>query len=375
MKVLMLIDGLAKGGKERRLLELLKGLHNQNEVEAELVLFSKKIDYKEVFNLDVKIHYLERKPKKDPRIFYRLYQLCKEISPDIIHSWGSMPSVYATPVAKVLGIKFINAMITNAPAHMKPFGKRAIRSKLTFPFSDVIVSNSLAGLDSYQVPTIKRRCLYNGFDFNRINNLIDPKEIRQKFNITTPYVAGMVGAFEDRKDYFTYISGALNLLEKRKDITFLAIGGGKNLEKCKQLVPSQFAPNILFTGMQNHVESIINLFDVGILITNHDVHGEGISNAIMEYMALGKPVIASDSGGTKEIVIDGETGWLIPPKAPDMLAEKIQWILDHQDQAIRMGQLGKQKVWADFNLENMVDKYLELYSSVLDLAPVQKANY
>lgn len=365
MKILMLIDGLAKGGKERRLLELIKGLKLKEGIEAELVLFSRKIHYQHVFDLGINIHFLERKPKKDPRVFVRLIKLCKEVQPDILHSWGSMPSIYAIPAAKLLNITFINAMITSAPIKLALWDHRYLRSRLTFPFSDLIVSNSLAGLKSYGVSQDKGYCLYNGFDFARVNDLKDPEEIREQFAITTPYVVGMVGAFEDRKDYHTYLQGAMKVLDKRKDVTFLAIGGGKNLALCKEIVLESYKPYIIFTGMQNQVESIINAVDIGVLMTNNDVHGEGISNAVMEFMALEKPVVASDSGGTKEIVVDGKTGWLIPSKSPNTMAEKIVWLLENKKKAVEMGQLGKERVWAMFNLDDMVNKYVQLYKTAL----------
>ena len=92
----------------------------------------------------------------------------------------------------------------------------------------------------------------------------------------------------------------------------------------KVSVPVSLLNKIIFLGKRSNVESIINIFDVGILLTNSKVHGEGISNSIMEYMALGKPVIATRGGGTNEVVIEGENGYLIDPFNEDQLIEKIE---------------------------------------------------
>ena len=105
------------------------------------------------------------------------------------------------------------------------------------------------------------------------------------------------------------------ILNNRKDVTFLVIGNGINLEKCR--MKARGHEKIKFLGFQNDIESIVNVFNAGVLLTNQDVHGEGISNSIMEYMALGKPVIATDGGGTKELIVDGKTGFLVQPKSPD----------------------------------------------------------
>jgi glycosyltransferase involved in cell wall biosynthesis len=82
------------------------------------------------------------------------------------------------------------------------------------------------------------------------------------------------------------------------DICFLLIGDGENIERCKYLVKDLPTENIKFLGRQNDAESIINIFDIGVLTTNIRIHREGISNSIIEYMAMGKPVIATQGGGT-----------------------------------------------------------------------------
>ena len=122
---------------------------------------------------------------------------------------------------------------------------------------------------------------------------------------------------------------------------------------------------IVFTGRQSDVESIINIFTVGVLSTNLDVHGEGISNSIMEYMVLKKPVVATEGGGTAEIVFDGENGFLLPEKSPQIMAEKINYLLDHPEEARRMGESGRQLVYDSFNLRDMTKNYISLYNSLI----------
>ena len=364
IKILHFIDSLRAGGKERQLVELLKGLSAYKEIVCELAIMSEDIQYDAVNNLDIQKHYLIRKNKKDPRILVKLYKLCKEFKPDIIHSWDSMTSVYAVPVAKMLGIKLINGMIRDS-SPFKLFSKSCIRSKITFPFSDVILANSNAGLKAYNAPMHKSACIYNGFDFNRIRNLQDENTVRRKFNIDTEKVVGMVATFSDNKDYETYILAAKMILEKRNNVTFLAIGGGENLEKCKKMAEGGFRVKIIFPGSQEDVESIINIFDVGVLSTNIKIHREGISNSIMEYMALGKPVVATDGGGTGEIVVDKQTGYLVPFVSPDILANKVEYLLEHHETAKQMGNAGKKRLSEVFSLDRMTKKFAELYEVVL----------
>ena len=114
----------------------------------------------------------------------------------------------------------------DAPKNMSFFNEGLFRARLTFPFSSVIVGNSIAGLKAYQVPKRKGICIYNGFNFNRITNLEIKAIVRSKFNINTAKIVGMVAGFFDRKDYETYLKTALLILKERTDVSFMAIGEG-----------------------------------------------------------------------------------------------------------------------------------------------------
>ena len=104
-----------------------------------------------------------------------------------------------------------------------------------------------------------------------------------------------------------------------------------------------------------------------MLLTNKKAGGEGIPNAVMEYMALGKPVIATDAGGTKELVVDKVTGFLLKENNPDEIIEKILYLINNPDVAMKMGEEGKKRIVRivkEFNLDKMTKEYVELYEQV-----------
>ena len=92
---------------------------------------------------------------------------------------------------------------------------------------------------------------------------------------------------------------------------------------------------------------------------------EGISNSILEYMALGKPVIATSGGGTNEIVADLKTGFLIGTSNPEELAEKIELLLDNVKLREGMGLAGKEWIVKYFSIDLMINKYINLYNDLL----------
>ncbi len=349
------------GGKERRLVELIKGLSVNPIFEMEIVLTRKIIHYKEIFLTNIRIHYVIRKEgfKKDPMIFYKFYKIAINFKPDIIHVWGNVVAIYAIPTKILLNIPMINSQIADAPSKVS---NSILGHKLSFPFSDRIIANSNAGLKAYDAPIDKSSIIYNGFDFDRISNLENKIVVRNKFNILTRYVVGMVATFSDMKDYGTYIKAANIILSKRKDVTFLCIGDGEDLEY-RRMVSSQNKDNILFLGEQSHIENIMNICDIGVLAT----YTEGISNALLEFSALGKPVITTFGGGNIELVKQAVTGYLINQKSPDELAEKIELLLNNKESRMSLGSGGRKKVKNEFSMERMITDFIFAYKELIGL--------
>ncbi|WP_117882525.1 glycosyltransferase [Aureibaculum luteum] len=367
MKILYIIESLASGGKERRLVSLIKGLLKTNEVEIELIILSKDVHYKEIYDLELNIHFLKRNFKKDVKILHKFNSILNSFKPEVVHCWDNITAFHFGPICKIRRIPFINSMISTAPPAnlVKPLSMRYLLTAISYPFSSVILSNSKAGLDSFRVPKKKGRYIHNGFNFDRLTIKLNKDEVRKKFNIKSEYVVGMTAAFHNRKDYITFVKAGNLILEKRKDVIFIAIGDGPDLDKVKKLVDKKFKDNFLFVGRQKDVESIVNIFDIGLLLTNVNSHGEGISNSIMEYMALSKPVIATRGGGTNEIVLDNETGFLVNQQNKTEVADKITYLLENSKISKQMGEKGGVRIENHFTIDGMIEKTLELYKNVV----------
>lgn len=369
-RVLLFIGNLRAGGKERQAVELLKALSRSQGIEFQVVVMNREIHYREVFDLGLEIHYLVRKVKKDPAIFPALYKICKNFRPHIIHTWDLVTTFYAIPVAKLLGIKLAAGFIRGATPRRFP-QKTWLRIRLLSPWADVIIANSQAGLEANKLkPSPKNRVIYNGFDLSRVCSLKDPKLLKIELGLDGHHVVGMVANLSPMKDYNTFISAAVRLLNRRRDIVFLIVGDYlKNRERysiyqnCRKRIPAGFKDMIKFLGRREDVESIISTFDIGVL-TTQKVHREGMSNAIMEYMALGKPVIATRGGGTPELVVEEKTGFLLDQEDDKTLAELIETLLANRGLNLLLGGRGKDRLHDQFGLERMGRDYLELYSSL-----------
>lgn len=365
IRILFLIDSLRSGGKERQLVELLKQLSPQKGFKFELAVTNKDIHYNEVYDLDIRINYLDRKNILNPSIFFKLYKMIRRFKPHILHTWSAVPAVYASPIVKLLNIKNICGSIRGATKVAK-YSKKWMIDRIGFWFADRIVANSYAGLLSRDLMDNKKAlCIHNGFDFFRIKKLENHKHIKEKFKIKTDKTVGMVASLDDRKDNEIFINAAKQILKKRRDVTFLVIGEGPKLNHLHSLIEEKDQDYIIFTGRQDRIESIVNIFNIGVLTSKNEYSREGISNSIMEYMALAKPVIATDSGGNPEIVENKVTGFLVKPKDLDDLVEKICYLLDNPKIAKDIGEAGKARIEKKFNVEKMVDRFSELYRNLV----------
>jgi len=357
MRILFYIESLRAGGKERRLVELIKSLSNQPDVQIALVLTKKEIQYTAIHQTKAEIYYTERKNvKKDPRVFFKFYKVAKKFNPDLIHVWGNMVAIYAIPTKLILGVPMINSQITSAPLRIST---SLLGHTIPFKYSDLIIANTSAGLAVYNTPAAKSKVIYNGFDFNRISNLKNPDQLKDELQIKTKFVVGMVATIYEKKDYDSYVKAAINVLNQRLDVTFLGIGEGDSKE-LEALIPEAFKNHIRFLGKITDTESYMNICDIGVLAS----FTEGISNALLEFMALKKPVIGTGVGGTGEL-LTGENGIHLPSKQPVRLAEEINNFLSDAEKRKEYGQKAFETVDQKFNVLDKVNEYRAVYESII----------
>jgi len=359
MRVLFFIESLRAGGKERRIVELIKGIINYKDISIELVLTRREIHYPEIFQFGIPIHIIERRYiKKDPLLFFKFYFLAKEFNPDIIHVWGHMVAVYSLPTKWILKKPILNNEITDATPNQKLIAK-----SMVFSASDKIIANTQAGLLAYKAPPAKSGVIYNGFNFQRLVTLEEKSIVRERFLIKTPHVVAMVASFIAYKDWDTYLRAALQVIEQREDVTFLCIGDGDD-SVYRNMIKEAGAARILFLGRQEHVESLLNICSIGVLTTNVKNHGEGISNALMEFMALGKPVIATNFGGSVELIESDISGFLIDPYSCEQLAEKVQFLLQNDLESMRIGRAARARITEHFSINKMVSDFYSEYKAL-----------
>lgn len=370
-RILFFIGSLKGGGKERRLIELLTYLQGTAQYELMVVVTDPNIQYPSFYNLNISYQVMHKTwQKKDLSIFYRFYKLCKQFKPHLIHTWGRIQSFYALPTVIAQGIPLVNGQITSAPPHASRWSMHKLVDQINFIFSKVILSNSQAGINAFNPPSKKTKLIYNGLNLARFENLDTPGAMKAKYGIHTPFAVVMVATFSINKDYRLFFSIAEKITATRNDITFVAVGDGSEEEKFKGFAVRN--PRIVLTSRISDVEAFVNSCTVGVLFSNKEVHGEGISNSIIEYMCLAKPVIANDSGGTREIVHDQVNGYLVTQQTEEEIIGLITGLIDNPDKCAAFGKAGKQIIDASFSLDRMGNAYEQTYGEALTREVLKK---
>lgn len=362
MKIAIVTDHLLSGGKERRMVELIKKLSKNPKYQFHVILLEgndeSSISYKDILECPVNIIYLGKYTRT--QLIWQLYRLCSKEKYNVVHLWASLVYGYLLlPVRYILRIPIISSSITSA---RKQGGKKYMIHQFTYHFFDKVLSNSMQALVINKVPKDKAVCIYNGFDFNRTKIKHSEAEVRERYGIKTKYIVSMAGEYSNRKDYPLFVDAANYVLEQEPDVTFIAMGSG-DASPYETFIKEKFKDRIRFVGRVTDVESVFNISSIVVLATTV----EGVSNAIMEGMSLGKPIVSTYGPyvGTAEIVENGKSGFLVAYHDTEAFANCILRLLANETLCKVMGERGKQIVKEKFNIGQMVNGFVSVYDNYL----------
>ncbi len=279
------------------------------------------------------------------------------------HSWGTLlEGLFA---ARVTGVPVVihgehGTMITRSRWHV-------LVQRFAWGRMDQVLSVSeelrmkLASTMSFPVERI--RAIPNGVDLSRFGSRIAREESRARLGLPRDsFILGTVGRLVPVKAYPVLLEAARQVFDRVPEAA-LAIGGGGPLEN--ELRAWVSAKNldrrVHFLGFRHDAPELYNALDVFVLASD----SEGMSNTILEAMASRLPVVATAVGGNPELVAEGITGHLVPPRNSERLAEAIVRL--HADAAarVRMGASGRLRVEREFSIERMVQAYEALYLDAL----------
>lgn len=375
IKVFFFIDSLMIGGMHRQVLNLVKHL-NKDVFEPIMCTSSPKGGLREEFEqTGCKLIDLNWKRKIDPPIINRLIKILKIEEPDIIYITEAQNLIYYQISKifwhkKVVQIGSFRALTFWLGHKNKLFQLIDIYlSRWLYSSSDYVIANSNAIKDHYSNiininPQNTIKVIYNGSDLNFPVSR-SASEIRMELNISLKkIVIIMVARLDPWKDFKTFLEAAKIVVKTDKTVNFLIVGDGELRDTIeKMILQMNLKVNVFLLGEKKDVYNYINAADISVLSTN----GEGFSNSLLESMALGKPVIATNVGGNSETLgIANESGILIPPKSPELFAEAIFNLIRNEDVRKNIGHAAKDRIQQLCNLEKYISSYEQLFKRSLE---------
>ena len=169
-------------------------------------------------------------------------------------------------------------------------------------------------------------------------------------------IVGNVARLAEQKGHRTLVAAAAIVRERHPDVRFVVAGDGELREELEALA-APLGDGFSFLGARDDVPDLLASFEVFAFPSRF----EGLCLSVIEAQAAGVPVVATPVGGIRETVVEGETGWLVPPDDPVALAERISWMLDHPAEARTVADEAQRRARERFSIERMVEATLALY--------------
>jgi len=284
-----------------------------------------------------------------------LLRLIRQWGAELLHANGSRAMLYAGAAGRLVGRPVI--------WHVRVADPEPVLDRLLAGLAHTVIVNSAGVARRFAwAQRSKVRCIHNGVDVDRFSPRQGSGELRRSLGIPTrARLVVSVGRFVAYKGYAHLLEAARLVQAAMPGVHWLLVGDGElrsDLEAQSHRL--DLSVQVRFTGWREDVPDILALCDLFVLPSL----AEHFGRVIIEAMAMGKAVVATDAGGVPEIVIHGETGLLVPPAQPKALAEAVLTLLEDPAQAALLGAAGRQRAEDAFSLSRHVSAVQTLYGEL-----------
>ncbi|QWU17154.1 Glycosyltransferase involved in cell wall bisynthesis [Paenibacillus sophorae] len=289
----------------------------------------------------------------------KLAPLLKKERVACVHTNSLKSALYGTVAAKMAGVPLIWHIRDHIGApYLKPVVAKAIRL-LSRLLPNGVIANSKSTLSALELPRSKKTLVVYSAFAKAIGGGTGRRE-QKDFNVL------LVGRLAEWKGQHILLEAAKKLQDNGRIKFWLAgdalFGEDEYKKKLLATIEREQLTNVTLLG---HVEDIQGLMQQADLLVHTSITPEPFGQVIVEGMAAGLPVIASNEGGPVEIVVPGETGLLIQPGDPAILTEAINWMVDHPQEREKMAEAGIKRVREHFVIENTVKEIVDYYRGLL----------
>ena len=364
IKILRIVNSLCEAGLENGVKNFIANAQNYENV---IVCLNKKMGDVSGLN-QIRIYELKKIKGVGLDIPFKIAKIIREEKPHILQMHNMDPfqqGMLATIISDVPIKIYVdhNSFVTKTSKKAKMLSRiLAKRLDRIIAVSDEVKSKLVGALG---VEPDKIKVILNGTDTKKFDKEFNIEEIKSGLGLKkeekiVTIVAGLRGV----KDHMTLIKAFSIMVRKEKNAKLLIVGTGEEDVKKKiksEIERNQLEEKVILLGLRRDIPEILSVTDVSVLSSL----SEGTSQTIMESMAAGKPVVATNVGGNPVLVKNGINGYLVPPKNQEMMAEMILKLLKDKKLRDKMGKEGRKMVEEHFNIQRVIRDYESVYKELL----------
>jgi L-malate glycosyltransferase len=371
--VLFIIDSFEQGGSERQALQLLRQLYESGKCHLHLACLqdrgSLRSEAEQLGLGEIREYVLSS--------FYdlnflmqirRLVRFIKENEIQVVHTHCFYTNIFGMTGAFFAGVPARVTSKGETEGFRTPMQKRAER--ISFRLAHRVIANCLVVQNQLIREGVNPQRIiqhYNGLDLERMSPRtgLTREEVLTRFRLPREprrFISIVANLHNPVKDHQMFLRAAARVRAVVPDAAFVIAGEG-DLRSGLQNLASDLgiADDVHFIGRCDDVASLLFASYTGVLSSK----AEGFANAILEYMAAGLPVVATDVGGVREAIIEGETGYVVPSGDDAAMADRLIQVLSDDERARKMGIRGKKMISEKFASEHHLRNTLELYDELL----------
>lgn len=361
VRIMHVVQSLNCGGQEKMIISLAERQIAADMYSSICVLEGAGELSQEAEKKNIPLFYLNKQPGVRLSIIAKLRCLLKQNKITVMHAHNMGPAFYGA-----ISVCFAGVPVAVVTRH----GRDPIRwNALLWHMIDAVVAISKDTITEFRksnaISASKAHVIYNGTDTTVSRNILaDRSSIKKQFGISdSDIVIGSVGRLCPEKDFITLINAYKFIVLRYPNTKLLIVGGGKLQAELAMYCSQNGIDNkVIFTGFRNNIHELLEIIDIFVLSSI----SEGMPLALLEAMASGKPSVVTNVGGNVEVVVDGVTGFIVPPKTPDVLASRIMDLIGNKKLSEQFSEAAKNRVADYFSVEHMAEEYLKLYLNILE---------
>jgi glycosyltransferase involved in cell wall biosynthesis len=363
-RVLYLITELDIGGAEQVLLSFLKNM-DRYKYEPAVCCFSAGALAPEIQSLGIRLIDLKAENKFDLLALFRLWRILNEERFDIVHTHLFHANIAGRVLARLARVAVVVSTHHYAFSYNGAWG--AWLDRLTCRLADRIIAVSRAARNFFLLHVDGKQerveLIYNGVDLDAFgSSLKADKSLRESLCLNNDFIVGCIGRFAEVKGQSYLLEAARALIEKGIPLKVLLVGSGPwegRLKKiCQEL---NIVSQVIFLGSRRDVPAVLESIDLYVQPSLQ----EGLSIILLEALAMRRPVIATAVGGNSEVIVNGESGLLIPARDRQALAAAVADLLSDKEKANRLAQGARLRIEENFDIRDTVRKTEALYSRLI----------